>query len=71
MNAKEYTISPESNFAVTHLKMSLFLENKKAESELDRATSEDEVKESIFSSLRKRESGFVNIYQSEKEIHFQ
>jgi hypothetical protein len=71
MNAKEYTISPESNFAVTHLKMSLFLENKKAESELDRATSEDEVKESIFSSLRKRESGFVNIYQSEKEIYFQ
>ena len=70
MNAKEYTISPESNFAVTHLKMSLFLENKKAESELDRATSEDEVKESIFSSLRKRESGFVNIYQSEKEIYF-
>ena len=23
MNAKEYTTSPESNFAVTHLKMSL------------------------------------------------
>ena len=62
MNAKEYTISPESNFAVTHLKMSLFLENKKVESELERPTSDDEIRESIFSSLRKRECGFVNIY---------
>ena len=69
MNAKEYTQNPESQFALTQLKMSMFLESKKDLN--NEVVDEDTNKLAYFYSLNKYEPNLVNIYKFNKEKHFQ
>ena len=70
MNAKEYQKNAESQFSLTKLKMSLFLESKKdnVEDNVQHNTEDEETnKMTYLYSLKKYEPGRINIYRSEKE----
>lgn len=71
MNAKEYTTNAQSEFPLTQLKMSLFLESKKekAEDQIQKNSDEiDQMKQNFLYSLKKLEKGYVNIYRPNKEV---
>jgi len=70
MNAKEYSKNAESQFSLTKLKMSLFLESKKEniEDHIQHNTEDEETnKLAYLYSLKKYEPGKINIYRSAKE----
>ena len=71
MNAKEYTKNPESQFSLTQLKMSLFLESKKERPEDVGNDAEEEAKMAFLCSLKKYEAPTLNIYRPDKERLFQ
>ena len=70
MNAKEYTNNAESQFPLTQIKMSLFLESKRDKSEDDKVESEEVIKMSYLYSLQKQDKPLINIYRPKNEQFF-
>mmetsp|Transcript_5079 Transcript_5079/g.7698 ORF Transcript_5079/g.7698 Transcript_5079/m.7698 type:complete len:106 (+) Transcript_5079:5388-5705(+) len=67
---KESIKNPESQFALSRLKLTLFLEPKETRDQDDQLEENPE-KLQCFNSLKKGERGLVNLYNADNETAFQ